>query len=415
MTVLHLAWLASIAGALLFFAAGAATIALRRRTAHGTDERVGLYAAEIARLRHTLSLTEATLASERRRAASSPPVTGHHRAASSPPAAPWEHHDERDDATTESGGMRGAGDDAVTTPAVTTMRGATPAQTIARELADFRARALGAEETVASLRRTEQQLRGELDHAREEVRSARGDLDRVRDELFAGSRELEAARARLGEVETQLAARTDALRDLSTDNERLKGRLRDADALRAEYVRLRTATTEGEYLKAEIARLQQELATTRSDALRAPRPRPARGTDRPATRPTGSIGESLSRVIDRFADAGTRSIAIGDPQGFVLASSGDDGLALAAHAAQLTEAASRATHLLPLDAPSSIEVVDARGARVSVWTFAVDGDRLLLASLAVSTPESSRVEAALAELSGLLAPTPLAKSGTTQP
>lgn len=414
MTPLHLIWLASVGGALLFFAAGAATVMLRRpRGVPDADaanrDRVELFREEIVRLRHELAATEATLAEERR----TPDV---------------------DDTPTRP-------DELPTRPDDRRLRAAT-------------ARAAAAAE-IATLQRREQTLRGELDRARETAASAARELAHLREELarvrdvppveaaataatareldrararigelerereggVAAVRELEGARARIDELERELAARIDSVRDLATENEHLRGRLRDADAMRADYVRLRTAVADAEYLRGEIARLERELAVVRTDALRAPRPpsvprqRTARGSERPQTVPSGTIGESLAGVLDRFADAGTRSIAIGDPQGFVLASSGDDGLALAAHAAQLVETATRATHVLPLGVPAAIEVVDDHGARVSVWTFTSDGERLLLASLGVSAPAGPRVETALAELARVLAPTPLATGG----
>ena len=102
-----------------------------------------------------------------------------------------------------------------------------------------------------------------------------------------------------------------------------------------------------------------------------------------------TIGESLARVIERFADDGTRSSALADNQGFPLASSGADGLALSAYAAHLYESASRAKDYLPVGAPTAIEIVDANGVRVSVWALDVDADRLVLANLAVTPVDAS--------------------------
>ena len=109
-------------------------------------------------------------------------------------------------------------------------------------------------------------------------------------------------------------------------------------------------------------------------------------------------------MIDRFADAGSRSIAIADTLGFPLASHGDDGHALAAYAALLIEAANRAKQFLPVGRPTAIEIIDEHGARVSVWTFDVEPDRLMLADLAVSPVDHVRVEHALADLATILAP-----------
>ena len=193
------------------------------------------------------------------------------------------------------------------------------------------------------------------------------------------------------------------MRDLAIQNEQLKGRVHDAEGLRSDYVRMRTTATEAEFLKGEVVRLEEELRTARLDALGAQRHRPALRTA-PSPGSSRSIGESLESILDRFSDAGTRSIAVADPQGFPLASRGDDGLSLAAFAALLLEAANRARQFLPFAVPSSLELVDDRGARVAVWTFQVDDEPMLLTSLAVSPVEPGRAEATLADLTAILTP-----------
>jgi hypothetical protein len=147
------------------------------------------------------------------------------------------------------------------------------------------------------------------------------------------------------------------------------------------------------------------------EALGISRPRQARGSVQPRTSSVRTIGESLTTVIDRFADDGTRSIAVADTMGFPLASTGNDGVALAAYAALLLESATKSRQFLPIGKPAGIELVDEQGTRVSVWTFEVDGDALLLANVAVSPVETTRVEHALAELGAILAPTQLRAAG----
>jgi hypothetical protein len=248
-----------------------------------------------------------------------------------------------------------------------------------------------------------------------ELVALRTEVERLGRELAAAlatNAQLRPEAERRRDLEQQLAERVQSVRDLSTENEHLRGRVRDAEALRAEYVRLRTATIDSEFLKSEIARLEQELRRMRVDAVGRPRPRPARGTPRQATSPTRSIEESLSGVIERFTDSGTRSIAIGDAVGFPLASSGTDGLALAAYAALLFESATRARQFLPIAAPRAIEIIDDQGTRLSLWTFDVESERLLLANLAVTPVDAKRIEATLADLTAILAPSALANRFT---
>ncbi len=278
------------------------------------------------------------------------------------------------------------------------------------ELAAARAVADATERELRELRTRAE--RAERDLAAAMAQSARltQELDRARTELTATAGELAHATTRARDLDQQLAERTQSVRDLATENEQLKGRVRDAEGLRAEYVRLRTATVESEYLKTEIARLEQEIRTLRSDALGGTQPPPRTRSGRitsqnePAPGTSGTISEALLRVLDRFANAHTRSLAIADSIGFPLASTGNDAQALAAYATLLAESAARANQFLPVARTVSIDILDERGARVSVWPFEIDGDRLFLANLSVAPVETARVEATLAELAAILAP-----------
>jgi hypothetical protein len=385
---------ASIAGAALFFAAGAALMALRsRRTTDDVATQVQegptlvrRVDPELARLRAALAAAEATVASQ------ATVLDEQNRL--------WERETDDKHAV------------------------------VTRELAKLRAdndrlhkEVLAAAATNQELRRTAEERAKQLEAAtatNQELRRTAEDraklIDRTRTDAVASATELTQLQTKLRDVERQLADKIASARDLSTENEQLKGRLRDADALRAEYVRLRTATTESEFLKSEIARLQQELRALKVDALGArgaqPAPRPARGTDRQVTAVQRTIGESLARVIERFADDGTRSSALADKQGFPLASSGADGLALAAYAAHLFESASRARDYLPVTAPSAIEIVDTNGVRVSLWSLDVESDHLVLANLAVSPVDAKRVEATLGDLTQILAPSAVRHTAT---
>jgi hypothetical protein len=336
MTAMHLFWLASIAGALSFFTAGAAMVALRRRPVAAPPRRDD---RELDALRAQLARAEA----------------------------------------------------------------------VSHEVEALRARADGSQVASHALER----LHRELGTAEEKSRHLANVVDRSRSDVLAAARDLEQAHARVRELEAQLADRTQAMRDLSTKHEQLMGRISDAEGLRADYVRLRTTATESEFLKGEVARLEEALQQSKIAALGAantnrPPLRAARGSVRIPSVPGRPIGESLATVMDRFADSGTRSIAIADTLGFPLASNGEDGLALAAYAALLIESANRAKQFLPVGRTSAIEIIDEHGARISVWTFDVEPDQLLLADLAVSPADPGRVDIALADLTTILAPTPTA-------
>jgi hypothetical protein len=243
-----------------------------------------------------------------------------------------------------------------------------------------------------------------------------GEVVRLREALAACERESDESHASFARERARAQAR---IRDLSTENEHLKGRVRDADGLRADYVRLRTAATESDFLRSEVARLERELREVRvnefADRRTIPVARPARGSSRQLTVAEPTIGESLARAIERFADAGTRSSALADPQGFPLATIGADGHALAAYAAHLYESASRAKDYLPVSAPKSIEIVDANGVRVSLWSLDIETDRLVLANLAVSPVDPGRIEATLGDLIQILASSGAKRTATRAP
>ena len=237
---------------------------------------------------------------------------------------------------------------------------------------------------------------------------------RLREALVACERESDEAHAVFARERARAQAR---IRDLSTENEHLKGRVRDADGLRADYVRMRTAPTESDFLRSEVARLQRELREVRVNefADRRTVPIPPRGSSRQLAVAGATVGESLARAIERFADDGTRSSALADPQGFPLAITGADGQALAAYAAHLYECASRAKDYLPVSSPSAIEIVDANGVRVSLWSLDIEADRLVLANLAVSPVDAARIEATLGDLIQILAPSGAKRTATRAP
>jgi hypothetical protein len=403
---------ASLLGAALFFIAGGAVVALRRKNAVPAVP-VAVAApvphAELGRLREALASAEATVRSQalvidEQNRLFERDVTNDRASVARDMQALRERADRAEAAARDA--KRAADAEAAK------LRGdAADAVKLRNEVGE-----------MAKLRAEADRLRAEVDRLQREGKAAAAtneqlrkladdrakQLDRSRTESVTATTDMAQLDSKLRDVERQLADKTATARDLSTENEQLKGRLRDADALRAEYVRLRTATTDSEYLKSEIARLEHELRRARVDALGArgaqARPRPARGTDRQKSSGERPISESLALIIEKFADAGTRSSALGDTQGFPLASMGNEGVALAAYAASLFESASRAKEYLPIGAPTTIELVDANGVHVSVWSLEVEAERLMFANLAVSPVDAKRVEATLGDLSQILSP-----------
>ena len=223
-------------------------------------------------------------------------------------------------------------------------------------------------------------------------------------ELRAEQRSDARLNDRLATAERELTERTAQLREAASQLDVMKARISDAEAMRTEYVRLRTQANEMEFLGKEVARLKDELRAAKSLAIGGVKKIPPRAVKPAASAATGSITEALAGAIERFSDPKMRSIAIVDKVGFPVSSSGDDGAELAGYVALLHDVATRASQFLPIALPASIEVIDEHGARISVWPFDVADERLLLANLGVGATEATRVERMLSEVVGILAP-----------
>lgn len=200
--------------------------------------------------------------------------------------------------------------------------------------------------------------------------------------FFAGGLAAGMLRARRSAMDAVLSPAAAALAPVT-------GVLSTRDPVRPPLELVRPTVEVARDVSADLARMEAEIRTRHAS------------TPPPTTR-----GESLAAILEGFADAGTRSIAIADAQGFPLATTGNDGVALAAYAAVLAESATRAHAFLPVSRPAHIEVVDDRGTRVCVWSFTVESERLLLTSLSASPADAARVEATVAAVTDILAPPP---------
>ena len=374
MTVLHQLWIASVLAAAAFFAAGAMFAAVRHRRGAGASAASPEQpdASELTALRQRVGQAEAALAQLR---------TAEQQARGA-------EHKAREE--------------------VSALRQALEAQqqskaAAARTVMDAGRGDAEAKAEVVSLQRklaaAEAALGAEQARARRAEATAHAAAEPLGGELAQQAQELQR---RLADVERSLSERSGQLRDAMSQVELLKSRASEADALRAEYLRLRTQANEMEFLSKEVERLSEALKSAQSLALggQARAPRQVRAAE--AT--SGSITDALSGALARFNGPQMRSIAIADNVGFPISSQGDDGLELAAYAALLHDVAQRAKQFLPMATPASVEMIDEQGARVTVWPFDVAGDRLLLVNLAVAATEHDRVEAMLSDVAAILAP-----------
>ena len=89
---------------------------------------------------------------------------------------------------------------------------------------------------VASLERALADERAAAGKLRETADEHARQLDEARTDSVAATTELELVQRRLRNAERALADKTRAVHDLATETELLKGKLRDADAQRWDYV-----------------------------------------------------------------------------------------------------------------------------------------------------------------------------------
>jgi predicted nucleic acid-binding Zn-ribbon protein len=288
------------------------------------------------------------------------------------------------------------------------------ASRIQGELAGTRSAATELQSQLATAQAEASRLESELAEARRAIasleaaaRQARQAAEEPAAERLASRRAAAAAEARAAELadalaraEAQAAEKNDQLRDRTSELEVLRGRLRDLDAIRADYVRLRTQRDESEYLRAELARLEGLLAEARS----RPTPRRPATAPPPEPHPGGplSLSESLARAIHRLLDANVTSVVVADRVGFPITATDDRGGSLAAYSTLLADAADRAHAFISAGPIHHIAVVDDRELQITIWPFEVHGEPLSLITLSESRPDSDRVDTVVGELASLL-------------
>lgn len=233
--------------------------------------------------------------------------------------------------------------------------------------------------------------------------------------------ELQAARARIVELDdaiaylrTELNARDQGANARASVDQALRHELRERgnelavarqrlealEAMRGDYVRLRTQRDESEHLRREISRLSAELGEARAGKRRPRLPAPPR-----LHGDTSSIEASLHQSIGRMLDDSTWAVVVADRVGFPVASVGDDGASLAAYSTLLAEAGERAHAFFSVARPHQLLLIDRDDAQIALWPFEVDGEPLSLVTMSSQPVDDLSAQRAIAEISGLLSRT----------
>ncbi|HEX4353687.1 MAG TPA: hypothetical protein VHZ95_12245 [Polyangiales bacterium] len=404
MTPMLLAWLVSLSGAALFFAAG--DIWSRQRKTQkeaGAISEIGdeleatrAHMLEQERSKQLLRAHESQLAGEisRRDSEFEQLRTEATRRDSAVDQLRAELNDARAQAETLERELTTARAELRRTHARTAPAVSGPPAPIG----DFASKQLKRIETERDL--LAQQL--ERVHAEREVLVKQVDAERSsgQRQVAASSHELEEVQARLLALTNRKAndAQTAALQqELSLTRESLRSRDTQLEQLREETVRLRRVEVELERSKRELSELAEQTRSLRAEAYASHRPPTIRRSERPAT--ISTRGNALQLIVDDETEhRGARSAVIADELGLLVAASGvgiEYGEALAAFGAYLADVGTRTRDMLPLQELRQVVVRDDHDMTLTVRPLATEDPGLALVTLAIDVNTASPVEGRL--------------------
>ncbi|MET0386330.1 MAG: hypothetical protein ABW321_10250, partial [Polyangiales bacterium] len=209
-----------------------------------------------------------------------------------------------------------------------------------------------------------QRIKRELDRATERLQEADAERTRLADQI-----------ARL-DTEGQAAA---LQQELSLTRETLNARDAQLEQLREESVRLKAVEADLERSKRELGELAEQTRLLRAEAYASRRP-PAKRPERPAT--ISTRGDALQLIVDDETEhGGARSAVIADELGLVVAASGvvgEYGDALAAFGAYLADVGTRTRDVLPLHEVRQVVVRDDHDTTLTVRPLATEDPGLAL-------------------------------------
>lgn len=361
-------WLATIAGAALFFAAGF----LARMVARENEARVGASMPIAAVTSPTLALDadRDDLAGERDRAISA-----------------------RDQLLAER-------DELV----AKTRRAGAERQQLATErdtLAAERKKLMAERDRLAAERKKLITERDQLVAERKKLVTERdaliterdglaADKQRVRtetDEKSAAQTALKAEVASLHKDRESLAAQLEtanaAHASLVAEAERMRGQLANHPELVAEADDLRARVADRDRLGAEVKRLEAEVAQLRAlELCSAEPPTIADGTRLPRT--SSTTATALESILQRVAaNADTRAAVIADELGLPVVAFGEHASSLAALGSVVGDTGQRARTLLPMGAIRGFSMADENSATITSWPVTAADASLMILTLTV--------------------------------
>lgn len=240
---------------------------------------------------------------------------------------------------------------------------------------------------IAELEATVSRLSAEIEAASTKERRTSSLLNDARSETRQLGAEVDVARGRIEALTTE----TDSLRrEVALVVERSVGDKKTLEDVRTENAVLRGGSAELLELKKRVEVMREENERLRAAAFvvhaeqRARRSYPTTPeyTD---TSPAGSMDNaSLQRFVDDVLKTPSVSAAaLTDELGFLVVGGGDHTEALAAFGAYLTDAGARACGLLPMHAVHKVSIQDDSGITLTARTIASAPNELVLVTLGV--------------------------------
>ena len=415
MTLLLWAWLLSIAGAGLFFAAG--DVWSRQRRASYEAHALATLGAEIEATRahmleqehgkQELRANEAKLSGELSRSQleieqlRAELTRARERAEGLERELNSVHSEVRNKPKTQvSAPPPPAGAKSVPAAAASDGSNAARSRTLELELARAKSEREAAQKQLEAERAQHEQLQksdaAQLKSAEQKLLANQVQLKSLEQEIQNNAAQLKAAEARVQELTQRAApdAATAALeQELGLTRESLRARDAQLEQVREEAARLRSVEHELERARREVSELAEQTRLLRAEAY-ASNGTPRKRSERPPS--ISTRGNALQSIVDTETETGrAKSAVIADELGLVVAASGlvhEYGDALAALGAYLADVGTKTRDVLPLHEVRQVVVRDDHDMTLTVRPLATEDPGLALVTLTVDANTTARME-----------------------
>lgn len=176
--------------------------------------------------------------------------------------------------------------------------------------------------------------------------------------------------------------------DLAVKTEVYNSQAKDMERILEEQATMRASLEDLESLKLQVEHLKKELGDARADKFVA--------TEPPKTRPSlpasGIHGQALQALLNKVGSLDpVRSSVITDEHGFVVAGTGEHSESLGALGAFLVGVGSKARELLPFKGLRVVSLRDDNNVSICAWPLATEHSELVLATLTVGAEPEGKV------------------------